>query len=89
MRDMTMLGFLAAVQTCAETSQTLMRATGLDPLELQVAVSCAQERNLIEVTGKIHPPLRITADGWDWLNGQLAPYAALIRIIAPALDEVA
>lgn len=77
MHNLPLLRFLAAVQEHAETATTLMRAAGLDPLELQVAVATAREAGFVEGTGNIQPSLRLTAAGRAWAGRELAPFARL------------
>lgn len=79
MRNMNLLRFLSAVQDHNDTCNTLMAASGYDPLELQIAVSAAQEAGFVEGTGKIHPSLRLTADGRAWAAIELAPFGPLIH----------
>lgn len=55
LKNPALLRFLGAVQHHSETSSTLLSASGYDPLELQVAVSAAQDLGLVEPTGEIHP----------------------------------
>lgn len=90
MRNMPMLNFLAAVQEHVETATTLMRASGLDVMDLQLAVASAEEAGFITATGEIHPALRLTAAGRDWAARELAPFARLVRAAgAPHVRRVA
>lgn len=82
MRNQSLLRFLAAVQTHTDTGTTLMAASGYDPLELQIAVTLAQENGFIEHTGKIQPSLRITDAGRAWAAGELAPFKGLLADLA-------
>ncbi|PYG32397.1 hypothetical protein [Pelagimonas varians] len=79
MRNPPLLKFLAAVQMHCETAATLMRASELEPLDLQLSVAIAEDLGFVENTGEIHPSLRITADGWAWVTQELAPFRGLIR----------
>ena len=82
LKNPALLRFLGAVQHHSETSSTLLAASGYDPLELQVAVSAAQDLGLIESTGEIHPSLRVTNAGRAWAAVELAPLLSLM----PATD---
>lgn len=84
MRNLPLLKFLAAVQEHTETATTLMRASGLDPLDLQLAVATAEEAGLVEATGETHPALRLTAAGRDWAAKELAPFTRLARAATAA-----
>lgn len=77
-KNPALLRFLGAVQHHSETSSTLLAASGYDPLELQVAVSAAQDLGLVEATGRIHPSLRITTAGRAWAAMELAPLLGLM-----------
>lgn len=78
MRNPSLLRFLAAVEHHAATTATLMAASDLDPLSLQLAVAEAEERGLVQATGEIHPALRLTAAGREWAAAELAPFKHLI-----------
>lgn len=78
LKNPALLRFLGAVQHHSETSSTLLTASGYDPLELQVAVSAAQDLGLVEPTGEIHPSLRITNAGRAWAAVELAPLLSLM-----------
>jgi hypothetical protein len=78
MRNLALLRFLGAVQDHAATGRTLMTCAGYDPQELQIAVQTATQAGFVAATGKIHPSLRLTAEGWAWARTELAPFARLV-----------
>ena len=84
LKNPALLRFLGAVQHHSETSSTLLAASGYDPLELQVAVSAAQDLGLVETTGEIHPSLRITTAGRAWAAVELAPLLGLMPASEPS-----
>lgn len=83
-KNPALLRFLGAVQHHSETSSTLLADSGYDPLELQVAVSAAQDLDLIEPTGEIHPSLCITKAGRAWAAVELAPPLGLMPASEPS-----
>jgi len=76
-----MLRFLAAVQQHADTGRALMRCSGYDPLEMQVALAAAREAGLIEPTAGAGR-FRLSDDGRAWARAQMAPFAPLLRVCA-------
>lgn len=84
MGNANLLHFLAAVEHHCATTATLMAASGLDPLSLQLAVAEAEERGFVQVTDQIHPVLRLTTAGRAWAAKELAPFKHLIGHLAEA-----
>ena len=88
MNNANLIRFLSAVQRHSETTMTIMAASGLDPMELQVAVRCAEEKGFVAGTGRIHPALRITAVGREWIVDQMAEFEPLFQFLPRHLGDV-
>lgn len=88
MHNPAMLRFLAAVQQHADTGRSLMRCSGYDPLEMQVAVATARAAWLIE-PDRAAGRFRLSAEGRSWVCAQLAPFAPLMQGAAGTARPVA
>ncbi|MEM7721723.1 MAG: hypothetical protein AAF376_05065 [Pseudomonadota bacterium] len=77
MRNPGLLRFLAAVRAQESSAAPLTRLAGMDVNEFTIAMREAQTRDLVQSTGKMHPPLTLTEAGHSYAAAELAPFLPL------------
>lgn len=84
-----LLSFVAAVAAHEATRAPLSRFTTFDNLEMEIAISMATRRGLIEKTGQTAPCVRLTTTGKVWAQQMLEPFDHLLLLIQGSTLEAA